>query len=168
MKGEPAPIVELTAIEPRRETAALIQQQTLSQVRSMPALPGPYIVLRPLSAYIEASAVRRSREAAQAMTTSPRCRMNAEHTFARAEEIYRATRIEAELEATAKVLALKSERARIGRWPRALSDAGVSRCADNHWIYSAAPDGKSMTLRMSWEVAAEPKVKNSPALEFAY
>src|SRR5439155_3596651 len=53
----PAPpwLAELTAIEPRRETAAMIQQQTLSRVRTMPALPGPFIIFRPVSAYIEAS-----------------------------------------------------------------------------------------------------------------
>ena len=166
----PAPpwLAELTAIEPRRETAALIQQETLSRVRTMPALPGPFIVFRPVSSYIEASAIRRSHAAAEGMTTSPRCRMDAARTLARAEEVYRATRIEAELEATAKMIALKNERARLGRWPPALPDAGASRCADNHWIYSATPDGKSMTLRMSWEVAAEPNVKSSPALELAY
>jgi hypothetical protein len=166
----PAPpwLAELTAIEPRRETAALIQQQTLSRVLSMPALPGPFVVFRPISDYIEASNVRRSRAAAEAMTASPRCRMDAAHTLARAEEVYRATRIEAELEATAKMTALKSERARLGHWPPALPDAGASRCADNHWIYETKPDGSSMTLRMSWEVAAEPNVKISPALQFAY
>src|SRR2546423_104724 len=124
----PAPpwLAELTAIEPRRETAALIQQQTLSRVRSMPKLPGPFIVFRPVSSYIEASEIRRSHAAAEGMTTSPRCRMDAARTLARAEEVYRATRIEAELEATAKMIALKSEHAGLGRWPPVLHDAGAS------------------------------------------
>jgi hypothetical protein len=166
----PAPpwLEELTAIKPRRETAALIQQQTLSRVRSMPKLPGPFIIFRPISDCIEASNVRRWRAAAEGMAKAPRCRIDITQELARTEDIYRAARIDAELEATAKVLALKTERARLGNWPPALPDAGASRCADNHWIYSAAPGGKSMTLRMSWEVAAEPKVKSSPALQFAY
>jgi len=166
----PAWTAELSATEPRRDTAAIIQQQTASRARTATSFPGPLIIFRPLSDWIEASNIRRSRASAVSMTTSPRCRMDTaqEQDVPDATAIYRAARIEAELEATAKVLALKNERARLGRWPPSLADAGASRCADNHWIYSVARDGAAMTLRMSWEVAAEPGHKTAPALQFAY
>jgi hypothetical protein len=164
----PAWTAELSATEPRRDTAAIIQQRTASRARSATSFPGPLIIFRPLSDWIEASNVRRSRASAMSMTTSPRCRINTAQDVANANEIYRATRIEAELEAAAKMIALKNERARLGRWPPILADAGASRCAENHWIYSVSRDGAAMTLRMSWEVAAEPGNKSAPALQFAY
>ena len=105
------------------------------------------------------------------MTSSPRCRIDAASLADaqyQAADVYRAARMEAELEATAKILALKNERARLGRWPAALPDGEASRCADNRWIYEVKPDGSSIKLRMSWEVAAEPDTKSAPALQFAY
>jgi hypothetical protein len=102
------------------------------------------------------------------MAKAPRCRIDLSEESAHSGDIYRATRIDAELEATAKLLALKAERARLGRWPEALPDAGASRCADNHWIYEVKPGGRSMSLRMSFEVAPEPDAKDAPALRFAY
>jgi hypothetical protein len=164
---------ELAAIEPRRDTAALIQQRTQMRLRTNGALPGPLIVLRPLSDLIEASNARNMLAAARSMTSTPRCRMNVSsddisngNDVLNADDIYRAARTEAELEATAKVLALKSERARLGRWPATLDPA--SRCSESRWIYKPKPDGSSMTLRMSWDIAPEPGVKNAPALYFEY
>jgi hypothetical protein len=163
----PAWSAELSTLEPRRDTAAIIQQNVASRVRSETKLPGPLVLFRPISDWIESSNLRRSRASAESMTKSPRCRMSTADDVLNSNEIYRAVRIEAEAEATAKVLALKNERARLGRWPPALADA-ASRCGDNRWIYSAGPNGSSMTLRMSWEVAAEPDKKNAPALKFDY
>jgi hypothetical protein len=121
-----------------------------------------------MSDWIEASNARRSRAAAEAMAKAPRCRIDTAQDLPHSAETYRAARIDAELEATARVLALKNERARLGRWPPSLGDGNMSRCAENHWIYAVKPDGKSMTLRMSWEVAAEPDTKNASALDFVY
>ena len=163
----PAWAAEMAAVEPRRDTAAFIQQNIVSRLGTMPALPGPLIVLKPLSDLIEASNLRRARAATEIMSKAPRCRIDTSQEFAEAAEIYRASRIEAEIEATAKILALKTERARLGRWPAALADA-ASRCSGSRWIYEAKPDGASMKLGMSWAVAAEPGVKSAPALEFAY
>ncbi|HKS24344.1 MAG TPA: hypothetical protein VJZ76_16205 [Thermoanaerobaculia bacterium] len=159
---------ELAALDPRRDTAAIIQQNTASRVRSTPTMPGPFIIFRPISDLIEASNARRSLAAAQAMTRTPRCRIDLSEESAHSADIYRGTRIDAELEATEKLLALKAERARLGRWPDALPGGGASRCADNHWIYDVKPGGKSMSLRMSFEVAPEPEAKNAPALRFEY
>ena len=174
----PAPpwLAELGTIEPRRETAALIQQEALSSLRNRPALRGPLILFRPLASRFDATSIRHARMAAEAMAASPRCRIDtakldaaeAHAAVSNASEVYRAARIEAELEATAKVIALKTERARLGRWPPALADAGASRCAENHWIYAVEPNGSHMALRMSWEVAAEPDNKSAPALQFSY
>lgn len=163
----PAWAAELAAFEPRRDTAAVIQQMTAARIGSNPSLPGPFVIFRPISDWIEASNARRSHAAAEAMAKAPRCRIDTAQDLPHTPETYRAARIDAELEATAKVLALKNERARLGKWPPSLGDAGASRCAENHWIYAVKPDGKSMTLRMSWEVAAEPDTK-AAALDFAY
>jgi hypothetical protein len=159
---------ELSAVDPRRDTAAIIQQNTASRVRSTPSLPGPLIVLKPISDMIEASNARRSLAAAKAMANAPRCRIDLSEESSHSADIYRATRVDAELEATAKLLALKAERARLGRWPEAPPGLAASRCADNHWMYEVKPGGRSMALRMSFEVAPEPGAKNAPALRFAY
>jgi hypothetical protein len=159
---------EISASDPRRDTAALIQQATARRVRSSGSLPGPLIIFRPMSDWIEASNVRRSRASVETMAKSPRCRIDTAGDYPHAADIYRAARIEAELEATAKVLALKNERARLGRWPASLPGIETSRCGDSRWIYKATPAGDSMTLRMSWEVAAEPENKTPPALQFDY
>jgi hypothetical protein len=159
---------ELAAFNPRRETAAIIQQNTESRVSSNSPLPGPLILFKPMADWIEASNARRSRAAAEAMSKAPRCRIDTSQDLPHTEEAYRAARMEAELEATAKILALKNERARLGRWPAALDGAGASRCAENRWIYEPGPSGRSMKLHMSWEVAAEPANKTAPALAFAY
>ncbi|HEV2722703.1 MAG TPA: hypothetical protein VG323_21950 [Thermoanaerobaculia bacterium] len=180
----PAPVppwtAELAAINPRRDAAAQIQDEAMSSVRWHPPARGPFLVIewlfRPLRIHYDASQARHARLAAATMTSSPRCRIDTAALDAQSDgplsptvaDIYRAARIEAELEATAKVLALKNERARLGRWPETLPDAGASRCASNHWIYEVAPDGSSMKLRMSWEVAPEPEAKLAPALQFAY
>ncbi|HEY6140698.1 MAG TPA: hypothetical protein VI670_23335 [Thermoanaerobaculia bacterium] len=168
----PAPMppwaAEISALDPRHETAAIIQQNTASRVRSNPSMPGPLIVFKPISDLIEASNARRSLAAAKAMANAPRCRIDLSAAWPHMDEIYRGSRIDAELEATAKLLALKAERARLGRWPESLPGGGASRCADNHWIYEVKPDGRGMTLRMSFEVAPEPEAKNAPALRFAY
>ena len=159
---------ELAAIEPRLDTAAMIQQQTEMRLQGDAELPGPLIVLRPLANLIEASNARNWLAAARSLTSVPRCRINiAQDDPSRADDLYRAARLEAELEATAKILGLKSERARLGRWPAALADA-TSRCSESHWNYSVEPDGSHMALRLSWELAPEPNVKNAPALTFAY
>lgn len=159
---------ELFALDPRRDTAAIILQNTASRVQSNPSMPGPLIVFKPISDWIEASNARRSLAAAKAMVKAPRCRIDLSQASAHSDDIYRGTRIDAELEATAKLLALKTERARLGRWPDTLPGGGTSRCADNHWIYEVKPGGRSMTLRMSFEVAPEPEAKNAPAVRFVY
>jgi hypothetical protein len=166
----PAPpwAAEIFATDPRRDTAALIQQQAASRARSATSLPGPLVIFRPMSDWMEASNVRRSHASAETMTKSPRCRIDTSGDYTHASEIYRAARMEAELEATSKVLALKNERARLGRWPASLPGIEASRCGDSRWIYKATPAGDSMTLRMSWEVAAEPANKAAPALQFDY
>jgi len=165
----PAPVppwaAELSAIEPRRDAAAAIQQQTLSRIRTMPPLPGPFIVFRPISNFIEASNVRRSRADAESLANARRCHMQT-NLVADPDGAYVASRMEAELEATAKMLALKSEHARLGKWPGGFDSA--SRCAESRWLYETKPDGSSMTLRLSWDLAAEPGAKNAPALQFAY
>lgn len=163
----PAWAAELASIEPRRDTAALIQQRTTLRLQGDSSLPGPLIVLRPLSDLIEASNARNMLAAARSMTSTPRCRMNvAADDLSNADDLYRAARTEAELDATAKMLELKSERARLGRWPAALDSS--SRCSESHWNYSVEPDGSHMFLRLSWELAPEPNAKNAPALTFAY
>lgn len=171
---------ELAAIDARRDTAAAIQDESMGSVNWRPPTRGPFLVVdwlfKPLRLHFDVSQARHSRLAAATMTSSPRCRIDTTALDAaqgnapvsRTTEVYRAARIEAELEATAKVLALKNERARLGRWPATMPDAGMSRCASNHWIYEVKPDGSSMKLRMSWEVAAEPEAKSAPALQFAY
>lgn len=164
----PAWSAEIAALEPRRDAAAIMLENTASRTRIQPALPGPLAVFRPISNWIEASNARRSRAAAESLTKPARCRISTADDVSFAEDIYRAARIEAELEATAKVLALKSERAALGRWPDTLRDAGASRCGDNHWIYKVSPKGDSMKLSMSWEVAAEPGNSKAPALSFDY
>jgi len=163
----PAPpwAAELAAIEPRRDTAAMIQQQTLMRIRSMPPLPGPFMIFRPISNFVEASNARRTRADAESLTTAQRCHMQ-RGVVVDAGEAYRASRMEAELEATAKMLALKSEHARLGKWPTALDPS--SRCSENRWIYEPKPDGSSMALRMSLDLAAEPEAKHAPALQFEY
>jgi hypothetical protein len=161
----PAWAAELAAVEPRRDTAAGIQQQTLSRIQTMPPLPGPFIIFRPISNFIEASNARRSRADAESLAAAQRCHMQTD-LVADPADAYRASRMEAELEATAKMLVLKSEHARLGKWPAGLDPS--SRCAESRWIYEAKPDGSSMTLRLSWDLAPEPGVKNAPALQFAY
>ena len=166
----PAPpwTAELTAFDPRRDTAAQIQQSTASRVRTMTSLRGPLIVLKPISDMVEASNIRASRAAAEVMAKAPRCRIDTSQEFEHTAEVYRASRIDAELEATAKMLALKAERARLGRWPAALPGGSASRCAGNHWEYGVEADGSRMKLWMSFPVAAEPDAKSAPALQFEY
>lgn len=155
-------LAEMGAVEPRRETGAALQEEAYTYfVRR--EYEGIYFVLEPLRCFKSAAGLRHLRRTAEAMASSGRCRVNTAALRALRTEVHdtgiidRAARIEAELEATAKVLALKTERARLGRWPAALPDA-TSRCAGNQWIYEVKPDGSSMKLRM----------KNLPALEFVY
>ncbi|HKS24345.1 MAG TPA: hypothetical protein VJZ76_16210 [Thermoanaerobaculia bacterium] len=159
---------ELAAFDPRREMAAIMFRDTASRIRTIRMMKGPIVILRPFSDSMEASNARRVRAAAQSMANAPRCRIDLSEESAHSGDIYRASRIDAEFEATEKLLALTAERARLGRWPETLPGGGASRCADNRWIYDVKPGGKSMSLRMSFEVAPEPEVKNAPALRFEY
>jgi len=135
MLPAPAPpwTAELATIEPRRETAAFIQEEARPAI-NFRATRGPLMVLewlfKPLRIRFDASQARVARLAAATMATSPPCRIDVKALDAAADDdhapaVYRAARIEAELEATAKILALKNERARLGRWPAALPDGGA-------------------------------------------
>ena len=174
----PAPpwLAEIAAIDPRRDAAAALQAQASTFGRPARRRAAPAVLMflfRPLFDRYAAKTIRGRRAAAAAMTAR-RCRIDdaamhaAEVTgMLPAQVAYRAARLDAEIEATAKVLALKSERARLGHWPPPSPQIAASRCEANVWQYAASEDG-SMSLRMSLEPAWEPSARIVPQLDFAY
>jgi hypothetical protein len=157
----PAPLwlAEIAAFDPRRQTAVIMQDSAMLRMNRR-RRHGVDIVFQPFFDYARAGELRRSRVAAEAMAASTPCRSGSGK-----REVFRASRIEAEIEGTTKVLALKAERARLGRWPAALPGGGGSRCA---WEYRVEPDGSYMALWLSYGLGPEPDAKTAPALRFSY
>jgi hypothetical protein len=171
----PAPpwLEEMTGRDPRPDAAASLQAETaLWEPRRHRSAAIVAFLFKPLIDRFAARGIRDARRTAEAMTA--RCRVddvavNAAATtgLPPAQIVYRAARMDAEREATAKVLALKGERARLGRWPPPSPAVAASRCAENVWQYEVSPD-RSMSLRMSLEPASEPSAKIVPQLDFRY
>lgn len=181
----PAWVAEVAATDPRRDLSIELQENAvahenyLRQERFSPL----GIVFHGVRDVVMASYARRNLRIAEAVASSPRCRVspaaldpamrvpswnlmvrNSPHYDQLA---YRADRNDAELEATQKILALKTARAQLGHWPEAMPGIEISRCSDNKWVYKVADDG-SMSLKMSWEVGMEPGSSVAPALAFHY
>ena len=171
----PSWTTEMEALDPRRDAAAALQTDAsfVSQTRR---LRGAAVVIgflfRPLLDRVLAKNVREIHTVADAMTAR-RCRVDPKVirlvvTRVPVQIAYRAARFDAEGEATAKILALKRERARNGRWPALVPGITDSRCADNSWQYRVSPDGSRMMLQMSLLPAYEPNAELTPQLAFAY
>jgi len=166
----PAWLEEMTGRDPRPEAAAALQAElTAPSLRRSNFAEGFF---KPLIDRFSVRRLRGLRITAEAMTAR-RCRIddaavNAEELTGSipAQIAYRAARIDAEDEATVKILALKNERARLGRWPPPSPAIAASRCVENVWQYET--DGASMSLRMSNEPAWEPSAKIVPQLNFRY
>jgi hypothetical protein len=169
----PAPpwVEEMTARDPRPEAASALQAQSAfgegSGRRPNPFFLSIAVLFRPMIDRIVAKKMHREREIAEAMAA--RCwndRSAVKDAAQSARIAVRAERMEAEEEATAKLLALKSERARLGRWPPWSAAIVASRCAHNVWRYET--DGAAMSLQMDVKPADDPTTKIVPALDFAY
>jgi len=169
--------VEMATFDPRRDAAAALQiNASFYAQRRRGRSPAIRLDLffRPLIDRLSARSVRETHAIADAMTAR-RCRVD-EKTMKDAtmagttspQIVYRAARFDAEEEATAKLLALKAERARSGRWPALFAGVTDSRCAESSWQYEVSPDGSHMELRMSKEPAEEPSAGLIPQLVFAY
>lgn len=168
----PAPqwVEEMTSRDPRPEAAAALQAQSAFAQgpgrRPNRMLTVMFATLfRPMIDRVVVQKIRRERILAEAMTE--RCSINSTVTppnIQDAEIVGRAARIDAEEEATAKLLALKYERAQLGRWPPWSTAIVASRCAHNGWRYET--DGSSMSLRLHDVPLLETKVK--PPLDFRY
>ncbi|HEV2722704.1 MAG TPA: hypothetical protein VG323_21955 [Thermoanaerobaculia bacterium] len=174
----PAPpwVEEMTGRDPRPEAAAALQAQSAfaegSRRRPNRVLAAALAALfRPMIDRFSARTIRCERAVAKAMTAR-RCHVDdavnaVKLTGVLPEQIAtRAARMDAEAEATAKLLALKSDRARLGRWPPPSSAIAGSRCAGNVWQYQT--DGATMSLRMSVDPSWEPSPKYVPQLAFRY
>ena len=157
----PAPpwLAEIAAFDPRRQTAVIMQDSATLRMNRR-RRHGVDLVFQPFLDYARAGELRRARLAAEAMAASKSCRPGSGK-----REVFRASRMEAEIEATTKVLALKAERARLGRWPATLPGGG-SRCAQ--WEYRVEPDGSYMALWPSSDLGPEADAKSAPALHFSY
>src|ERR1043165_2420940 len=114
----PAPpwVAEIAAFDPRRQTAVVLQSAAKLQVHRR-RRRGIQMFFQPFIDYTEASRMRNARMAAEGMAASKPCRAHAVTS-----NVFRAARMQAELEAMTKVLALKAERTRLGRWPATLPD----------------------------------------------
>lgn len=181
----PAWVAEIAASEPRRDLVLEIRENAVARVKFLHAqrYTPAGIFFGGLRDLALAGYTQRNLHIAEALASSPRCRVSPGSLDAAMQMpgwnltarnaprydrfAYRADRIDAELEATQKVLALKTARARLGHWPETLPGIDASRCSDNHWLYQVAPDG-SMSLKMSWEVSGEPGATVAPALQFQY
>ncbi|HKS23422.1 MAG TPA: hypothetical protein VJZ76_11520, partial [Thermoanaerobaculia bacterium] len=128
-------VAEIAAFDPRRQTAVVLQSAAKLPVRRR-RRRGIQAFFQPFVDYVEASRMRNARMTAEGMAASKPCRFHAGTS-----NVFRAARMEAELEAMTKVLALKAERARLGRWPAMLPGGDGSRCAESHWEYRVEPDG---------------------------
>ena len=139
----PAPpwVAQMAAYDPRRQTALILLDREKLQVRRRRGLT--YVLAQPFLDRTRASQMRRARLAAEGMAASKPC-----HAKSTAGDVSRAARMEAELDAMAKVLALKAARARLGQWPATLPGGNGSRCAETHWEYRVDPDGAHMALWM--------------------
>jgi hypothetical protein len=160
----PAPrwVAEIAAYDPRRQTALISLDMEKLQVRRRHARGPIYTLMQPFVDRSLASQIRGARLAAEAMAALKPCSASA------ARQVYRASRMEAELEAMTKVLVLKAERARLGRWPAAPPGGDGSRCAGMHWEYSVQPDGSHMFLWISQELGPEWDAKSVPPVRFSY